>query len=198
MKLYDNAYPSNYDEIKTYYPVWYHDVLEMDALWRVMGEQLDEIQAGIAQSVDNCFVMTADEQTIKKLESFLRLSADPQKTLDERRRLVASYFVGFGKMSGEKIKEILRAFTNADSEVLLAPVESSTDQALFIAMQRGTTEILNIKDIEKTLNDRIPGHLMIVCTVVYNYGNLSKFTHAGLSGFTHGALTDGIPLKEVK
>lgn len=34
MPLYDNAFPSNYDEIKTYYPVWYFDVLEMDAVWR--------------------------------------------------------------------------------------------------------------------------------------------------------------------
>jgi len=29
MRLYDNAYPSTYEEIKTWYPAWYRDVLEM-------------------------------------------------------------------------------------------------------------------------------------------------------------------------
>ena len=35
MRLYDNAYPSTYEEIKTWYPAWYRDVLEMDALWQI-------------------------------------------------------------------------------------------------------------------------------------------------------------------
>ena len=101
-------------------------------------------------------------------------------------------------MSKTKIKEILRAFTNADSEVSLSPINPEGDHALFIGMQRGTTDTLNVEDIEKILKDRLPGHIMTVCKVIYNQSNLSKFTHTELSKFTHAELKDGIPLKEVK
>lgn len=32
--LYPNGFPSAYEELKTFYPVFYRDVFEMDAIWR--------------------------------------------------------------------------------------------------------------------------------------------------------------------
>ena len=31
--LYPNGFPSAYEELKTFYPVFYRDVFEMDAIW---------------------------------------------------------------------------------------------------------------------------------------------------------------------
>ena len=44
--LYPNGFPSAYEELKTFYPVFYRDVFEMDAIWRAAGGGLDEIEDG--------------------------------------------------------------------------------------------------------------------------------------------------------
>lgn len=45
--LYPNGFPSAYEELKTFYPVFYRDVFEMDAIWRAAGGGLDEIEDGV-------------------------------------------------------------------------------------------------------------------------------------------------------
>ena len=66
MRLYENSVPNTYDEIKTWYPVWYRDVLEMDALWQALGSQLDKVRNGIIQAIDNNFIDRADTETLAK------------------------------------------------------------------------------------------------------------------------------------
>lgn len=165
MKLYENAYASNYEELKTYYPVWYRDVLEMDALWRVFGDQLDAIQKGVIQAVDNNFIDTADLETIIKLERFLYITYDGLRTLSERRRLVKSFLVGFGKMSAPAIREIVFAFTGDRADVTLEPFDESGNNCLYIMAYRGDTETLFLADLESVLRKKLPAHIQFQISI---------------------------------
>lgn len=92
MRLYDNAPSSAYEELKTFYPVWYREVLEMDAIWHALGMHLDGLRDGVIKAVDNCFINTANEDTIAQLENFLYITYEGKRTIEERRALVASFF----------------------------------------------------------------------------------------------------------
>lgn len=156
MRLYDNAYDSNYEEQKTFYPVWYRDVLEMDALWRVFGAQLDGIQNGIIQAVDNNFIATADEAAITKTEKFLYVTYDGVRTLTERKILVASFFTGSGHIGEKDIKDMVGAFT--DGEVTVALIGGMIE----VSVTRELSDRFNLSDCTFIVEKRIPAHLRVI------------------------------------
>lgn len=92
--LYPNGFPSVYDELKTFYPVFYRDVFEMDAIWRAAGGKLDEIEAGVDAAANDTFISMMDAAALSDMEAFLDIAPNKNRTLEVRRKLVASYFVG--------------------------------------------------------------------------------------------------------
>lgn len=189
----------SYDRITKFVPIFYLDVFEMDAIYRVDGEMLDELLENVDRVKLNRFILTADEVFTERMERFLGLKVYPNKDLDERRRLVAAYFAGFGKIGKTKIKEMMKSFTGADCEVVLKVYDEKLNQALYIALDRGENKSINADDVKKILFDRIPGHLMIICTVKYTNEELknSGITYGYLKKFTYKQVRDGIPLEEV-
>lgn len=155
MKLYENAYPSTYEEIKTWYPVWYRDVFEMDALWRVWGARLDEIQAGIIQAVDNNFIDYADAETLTKWEEFFNITYDGPRTIAERRNLLKALLLGSGHVGQQEIKEIISVFTDGEIEVAL---DGGT---IRITVTRDFGDSFNLYDCHYILDNRIPAHLAL-------------------------------------
>lgn len=155
MRLYDNAPSSNYEELKTFYPVWYREVLEMDAIWHALGIELDGLRGGIVQAVNNCFVNTADEKTIERLEEFLYITYDGPRTLEERRAVVASFFIGNGHIGEQEIKELMRSFTSGAVEVDLI------GGTVEISVTREISDRFNLSDSTFVILKRIPAHLNV-------------------------------------
>ena len=120
MGLYDNAWPHVYEEIRRFYPVWYRDVLEMDAIWRAQGVELDGVRATVEALIDNGYIMTADLRTIASLEAFLHINPSPGQTLQERRQVVATYVRGQDHIGAPEIKCIAGAFTSGVVDVEFA------------------------------------------------------------------------------
>lgn len=152
MRLYEHS-KSNFDEIKDYYPVWYRDVLEMSGIWKTMGKQLDSVRDGIIQAVNNAFISTADAETISKLEKFLYITYDGPRTLEERRALIASFFIGSGHIGEKELKEIVSAFTTG--EITVSLVGGSIE----ISVTREISERFNLSDCSFIVGKRIPAHL---------------------------------------
>lgn len=115
--LYPNGFPSAYEELKTFYPVFYRDVFEMDAIWRAAGGGLDEIEDGVDAVVNNNFVSLMDTDALAQMETFLGIPLNQKRTLEARRKLVASYFIGGNHIGAREIKDITRAFTEGTCEV---------------------------------------------------------------------------------
>ena len=71
VKFYNRYFNNNYDELITYYPQFYRDVLEMRAILEAHGATLDVLQDGIERTYLNNFIDYADEQTIANFERFI-------------------------------------------------------------------------------------------------------------------------------
>lgn len=155
MLLYDNAPPSTYEEIKTWYPVWYRDVFEMGALWRVWGGQLDAIQAGIIQAVDNNFIDYADAKTLAKLEEFFHITYDGPRSLVDRRNMIKALLLGQGHVGQKEIKELISVFTDGKIDVELI------GGMIRITVTRDFGDNFNLYDCHFILGNRIPTHLAL-------------------------------------
>ncbi len=155
MLLYDNAPPSTYEEIKTWYPVWYRDVFEMDALWRVWGGQLDAIQSGIIQAVDNNFIDYADAETLAKLEEFFHITYDGPRSLTDRRNMIKALLLGQGHVGQKEIKELISVFTNGKIDLELI------GGMIRVTVTRDFGDNFNLYDCHFILDNRIPTHLAL-------------------------------------
>lgn len=156
---YSNGFENSYEELITYYPAFYRDVFEMRAILEANGRICDTIIDTINAVIENSFVQSADESTITRLEAFLNIKTDKNRPLEERRRLVYSFFVGFGKVSASSLKESIKAITGADSKIEFKISDEKGNNTLFIMIERGDNETLNFADIETILTQRLPAHI---------------------------------------
>ncbi len=160
MKLYDNTLGSNYDELLTYYPAYYREVREMEGLLRAFGAELDGIRTGNIRAVDNCFIMSADRKSIALYESFLGITYDGTRTLDERRSMVASFFVGNGHIGQRQIKELVSAFVTGDVTVSLI------GGTIHVVIRQSKDTGFVLGDCLYVLGKRIPAHLGLVAVYI--------------------------------
>lgn len=150
---------SNYHEIQGFVADYYLDFIEAQAYLKTLGYELDLSEEANMRVLMNNFIYSADEQAIERLERYLYLEVERTKPLDDRKRLVASFFIGFGKMSASKIKEIVYQFTNA------LPIVTFKDSNIMVEIERGTTPTLYLVDVATVLSRRLPAHLGFVLSV---------------------------------
>lgn len=151
--LYPNGFPSAYEELKTFYPVFYRDVFEMDAIWRTCGGGLDQIEEDVDRVAGSSYVALMDEAALGQMEVFLGIPTDASRTLEERRKMVSSYFLGTGHFGANEIKEITKAFTNGECEV------SFRDGEVYIHIKADISDTPPADDYYYILRKKIPAHL---------------------------------------
>lgn len=178
-QFYPRDFPGNYDELITYYPRYYRNVREMVAILKADGKLLDGAQGAIEQVYNNAFIDNMDEPTIREMEVFLSINLDKTRTLDERRRLIKSFFAGFGRVSATLLKEMINAYTNADVDVLFEPFDAAGNNMLYINFERGDEPTLYMSDILELLSRKIPAHIIYTPSVTYKRPVVVK------SGRTH-------------
>lgn len=169
MKFYEKYFESNFDELITYYPRFYRDVFEMVEILKAHGRIADELEANIEQTYLNSFIDHADEETIAKLEKFLMIGLNKSRTLEERRRLVKSYFVGFGKVSASMLEEMIASYTGAEVNSRFEPSDEEGNNTLYIDFKRGEEPTLYIGDIYQLLSKKIPAHINWQAAVTYQF-----------------------------
>lgn len=151
--LYPNGFPSAYEELKTFYPVFYRDVFEMDAIWRTCGGGLDEIEDDVDRVANSTYISLMDEKALVQMETFLGIPPDSGRTLEERRKLVSSYFLGVGHIGAREIKEIAKAFTGGKCEV------SFSNGEVYIHIKADISDTPPADDFFFILRKKIPAHL---------------------------------------
>jgi hypothetical protein len=167
--FYSNNDETCFEAISRYYPRFLLEVREMRAVLEAEGSVAGTIKTNINQVSDNCFIDTADETTIRSLEEYLYLSLYKDKSLEERRRLVKSYFVGNGKISADMISEMISAYTGATVTCRFEPFDIAGNNKLFIDFERGEGKTLYMGDILSLLKQRIPAHIEYRAAVTYRF-----------------------------
>lgn len=169
MSMFNPYWKCSYDELITFYPRFYREVFEMNAILKAEGGLADGIRDGIDKMLMNNFIDGADEETLTKLETFLDLSMMRERTVEERRRFIKSFFAGMGKVSETRIAEMIRAYTNADTVCNFYPFDSEKNNRLDIMFERGSEQVIYISDIYTLLAKMLPAHIEYRPVLTYRY-----------------------------
>lgn len=177
MPLFNYQWNNNYAELITYYPKFYYDVLEMQAILQAEGAALDTFMENTERVFNDCFIDSMDEYTVSLTEDFLNIHLYKQRTLEERKRLIKTFFVGHGRLSADLIRQTIMAYTGADVEVYLLPINRTPgateyeagDNRLYINFLRGEQEIFFISDVDTLLTRLIPAHLDWQSALTYRF-----------------------------
>ena len=159
--LYPNGFPNVYEELKTFYPVFYRDVFEMDAIWRSAGGKLDEIEAGVDAAANDTFISMMDAAALSDMEAFLDIAPNKNRTLEVRRKLVASYFVGANHIGAPEIKELVRGYTGDTPEVKFSKGR------IYVCISPPYESAFFSSDIIECLLRKIPAHLALSLSLSY-------------------------------
>ena len=68
---YENGFDSCYEELITFYPIFYKEIFEMNEILKIYGNLADIIQKNIDIMLSDNYIQTADESAITRLEKFL-------------------------------------------------------------------------------------------------------------------------------
>lgn len=169
MRLYNKYYASGYDELITYYPKYYREVYEMVEILKANGRLLDNLEENIEKVYLNCFIDYADEETITILEKFLDIGLNRSRKLEERRRLVKSFFVGFGKVSASMLEEMIKSYTGAGVSSRFEPCDDKGNNMLYLNFERGEETTLYMSDINLLLGKKIPAHIAWQAAITYPF-----------------------------
>lgn len=161
MKLYNKYFKCNYDELITYYPLFYREVREMNEILKAQGRIADKLENSIEQIFSDCFIDTADRNVISCYERIIGIVPDNSKSIEERRSLVKSHIVGTGKISASLIIEMISTYTGASAKC------NFNNSCLFISVYRGSKSFINFVDISALLSVKLPAHIMFVLSLKY-------------------------------
>lgn len=156
MLVFNNQQRSGYEEIVAYSPRYYRSIKEMDAVFRLAGRLLDLMAKDMEDLVAFQFLKYMDDEALTRYETFLGIMKDPNKTLGERKAYINASLIGSGKISADKIAEIVRQFVDCECSV-----ELSGDE-LYINMVFKDNSDKYMKDIRGLIKGKVPAHIKIV------------------------------------
>lgn len=156
MNVFNNQQRSGYEEISSYGPNFYKEILEMDTIYRLAGMFADMQASDLEYTVASVFLDYMDDTTFSRYEAFLEIANDSKKTLEERKAYVSALLIGSGKISKDKIIAIVNQFVECDCAVVLDGTE------LYINMTFADDPSKYMNDIRKLIADKMPNHIEII------------------------------------
>lgn len=158
MSLY--SYVNAYEQISSFYPRWYLDVYEMREIIRIESLVAENMQKAIDLILDNHFIDTINEEKASELEAYLHISNISDRTIEERRAIIKSYFLGRGKLSLSQIIAIVEALSGGNCIGSFLPGDSYGNNYIRLKITDCDIKTMLV-DIIATLQERIPAHLWV-------------------------------------
>lgn len=160
MLTHDNFYNrtrSGYDELTSYLPLFWKEILEMRANNKFAGYTLDRMAGDLEQLILDEFWDSCSNECIVRAEKFLELTGNEGKDWEERRSAVKLKWLGGMKMNRTRIKSIVKSYCDCDCQVML------TDSQLIVDMVFKDDPALYMDNIRNFLNNStIPAHIEVV------------------------------------
>lgn len=159
MKFYDKYYKNCYEELRTYYPLFYENVYEMQEILKTFGKLSDDLEAVIEQTFLNNFILHADSETLKIWENIFNISYSDNLPLEQRRRVVIGYISGEKHIGEQEIRSLFSTYKSVLQEISL---ENG------IVKIHAVGAVFDERNFFKTFLKIIPAHLTPYITVQIN------------------------------
>lgn len=156
MMVFNNQQRSGYEEISSYSPNYYMRLLEMDAVFRLAGWLTDLMADDMEKVVSGQFLRYMEGEALERYEAFLGIKADRDKSIEDRKAYIMALLIGSGKLSNEKIREIVNQFTECECGIVL---EGFT---LYINMTFNGDPAKYMGSLRDIIRQKVPAHIEII------------------------------------
>lgn len=155
-------------------------ITELEKIARVENIEIDGLNSKIDEILNNQFIHSATEIGINRWERILSLVVKKTDTVDERRFRILSLI---NQSLPYTYKGLLAQLKNIGIEDVL--IDLDTEKYVLTVKLR--LDLKNKYEIVDTfLRNTVPANLIINILQLFNsYSGLTRFTHNGLSSFTH-------------
>lgn len=149
--FYNREHPGK-EELDSYLPKYWRDIREMEANNTFAGYTLDRMAADMEKTAKDRFFNSCSEAMLARYESFLHITPAQEAGIEDRRSIVKMKWNGGGKMTGTRIKAIVKEFTGLDCEVTF-----NSRLIIEIPFYDG----VNVNMIREAISYTIPAHIAI-------------------------------------
>lgn len=136
-------------------PEYFRPVLEFQQIMKAHGEALDRAELNIDQVGKNCFIQTADADTIKSYEELFGIRYKPGETLEYRRQRILQMYNIIAPFSIGFLRSRLTEMFGSEYTLEVDPVKSRI--SVFVtSSQYGAVDLLY-----SLVWDIVPAHLEV-------------------------------------
>lgn len=171
--------------VKRYAPVLYDDNSEMQALYTVQALEYEKASNSGEQLFKNRFILTANEDAIKKYEEQYGVHTNYSLTLEQRKIAVQNKTMLRPPFTRQRLLELINRFygeANVSYELL------GDEYTLIITVV--TTTPINFFKFTKDIRAFVPANIKLVYDIQYTYLYLdTNMTHRKMSTMTYGELS---------
>jgi len=175
-------------------PAYYEPILEMRVILQAEGDQVDRLQADIADQFNQRFASTATWD-LPEWEEELGIIPPAGQPLEQRRAVVRSKMRGIGKFTGRLLKSVAEAYDNGSVDITFDP-PTGTFAVTFISIW-GIPP--NLSNTIAAIEEIVPSHLLVEFSFTYlSFGVLQSagltFGELESEGLTFGQLEKWNPI----
>ncbi|AIQ45628.1 phage portal protein [Paenibacillus sp. FSL R7-0273] len=177
---------SSTDRLKGYLPGYYAEIVEMNELLEAEGPEFDLLGSRVEELLHQAYPEYAT-WALDRFENELHIVVDAGKPIDQRRSVIISKMRGYGKVSGDMIKNVAQAYDGGTVAVAVVPAE----YRIIITFVDTLGIPPNLDDLKQALEDLKPAHMAL--EYKYRYLLLREVQAMTLNQLQQRKLTDFAP-----
>ncbi|WP_438497182.1 putative phage tail protein [Paenibacillus sp. IHBB 3054] len=147
---------SGEERLKSYLPGYYSGIVEMDELMNTEGPEFDLLGARVEELLNQAYPEYAT-WALERYENELQIVVDSNKPDEQRRSVIISKMRGYGKVSGEMIKNVAQAYDGGTVDVAVVPAE----YRIIITFVDTLGIPANLDDLKQAIEDLKPAHMAL-------------------------------------
>lgn len=171
--IFGNLIVPGEDELNSYIPKFWKKILEMNANNYFAGYTLDRMAQDIQQMVYDRFFDSCSLAMLTRYEEFLKITNTDKMSVADRRATVKMRWNGSGKMTGSRIRSIVKECCNCDCDVTFGSSQLIID-TIFKFEENPIIYVAIIRNMIE--NSTFPAHIEIVfrCNINLNINNRNQ------------------------
>lgn len=147
---------SGAERLKSYLPGYYSEIVETNELMNAEGPEFDLLGERVEELLNQAYPEYAT-WALERYENGLQIVVDAGKPIDQRRSVIISKMRGYGKVSGDMIKNVAQAYDGGTVDVAVVPAE----YRIIITFVDTLGIPANLDDLKQALEDLKPAHMAL-------------------------------------
>lgn len=171
-----------------YLPLVMQEVLEIQELYKGITPELRLLYFESKAALDECFVLTAEDYGLNRMEGMLNIKPYYDDTVSDRRLRILTKLNGDTPYTFERLYDKFKVLCGEENVHMSYAKEVYTlDVQISLIAKR------QFETVKKMLMEIVPANIALKCLLMFNTHNtLRGFTHRQLMQFKHRELTEEV------